>query len=530
MTNSETLYNGIVIPSEWPPENIEFESKEPMPVPYLKNPPGIIPIDSGRQLFVDDFLIQENSLARSFHYPEKYEGNPILRPETDLELGAGLCKLPCACPKSGGVWYDYGEKIYKMWYEAGWLGAVCLAVSHDGLNWERPELDVFPGTNRVSPFGVRCDSWTVVHDYRSENPEQRYKMFLQEPCANARALCMTSSDGVHWSLPTAAGMAGDRSTMFYNPFRKKWCFSLRSVAAGRSRHYWEGDDFLSGSQWGDWRPGMERRAVKWVCADKLDLPDPEIKYPTGIYNLDAVAYESIMLGFFQIHRGPENGDCAKAGLPKITDLNFAYSRDGFHWSRPDRTAAIKSERKDAWDRGYVQSLGNICAVGKDKIMFYFTGFRGDPKNLHEDHMRNGMYANGATGVAFLRRDGFVSMDAKAPASLTTRPLRFTGERLFVNADCPSGVLRAEILDSEMKVIEPFRLKSCAGLSADTTAAEIRWRGAENLAALKNRPVRFRFELTAGKLYSFWTARTAAGRSGGYLAGGGPDYKGPEDTD
>ena len=51
----ETLYNGIELPDEWPPQDIKM-NREPMPVPYLKNKPEIIPIDVGRQLLVDDFL------------------------------------------------------------------------------------------------------------------------------------------------------------------------------------------------------------------------------------------------------------------------------------------------------------------------------------------------------------------------------------------------------------------------------------------------------------------------------------------
>ena len=47
---SETLYNGIELPVPWPPNDGE-PNGEPMPVPYLDNPPEVIPIDVGRQLF-----------------------------------------------------------------------------------------------------------------------------------------------------------------------------------------------------------------------------------------------------------------------------------------------------------------------------------------------------------------------------------------------------------------------------------------------------------------------------------------------
>ena len=54
----EKLYNGIELPDVWPPRFGDPASVEPMEVPYLKQPPKTIPIDVGRQLFVDDFLIE----------------------------------------------------------------------------------------------------------------------------------------------------------------------------------------------------------------------------------------------------------------------------------------------------------------------------------------------------------------------------------------------------------------------------------------------------------------------------------------
>ena len=44
----ETLYNGIALPDQWPPDYGEL-TRAPMPVPYLKNPPAVIFIDVGRQ-------------------------------------------------------------------------------------------------------------------------------------------------------------------------------------------------------------------------------------------------------------------------------------------------------------------------------------------------------------------------------------------------------------------------------------------------------------------------------------------------
>jgi hypothetical protein len=520
--DGERLYNGIVLPKEWPPRTIDPGDSNPMPVPYLDHPPKAIPISVGRQLFVDGFLVETTDLARTFHMPVKFDGNPVLRPETDLEKNGDF--NDAAVPKSGGVWWDPTEKLFKMWYEAGWIHTICYATSRDGLHWDRPSLDVVPDTNQVLPPDLTPDSWTVVPDWDAADSIQRYKLYMRPPGGQMPGVSMISSDGIHWTNRVATGDCGDRSTMFYNPFRKKWVYSLRSSFRGRSRHYREHDDFLEGATWSGDEP------VVWAAADKLDPPDPEVGRTAQLYNLDAVAYESIMLGMFEIHRGPPNNLCMDKGLPKITELNLAYSRDGFHWHRPDRRAHIPAERRDVWDRAYVQPIGNICTVYGDELRIYYTGFQGDTNRLSSNWLKNGMYDRGATGFATLRRDGFASMDADGGSgTLTTRPVTFSGRHLFVNLAAPDGSLRVEVLDDRGQSIAPFTHANCRPLAVDSTLAQITWKGGDDLSSLGGKPVRFRFALTTGSLYAFWVSRDKTGRSDGYVAGGGPGYTGLKDT-
>ena len=118
-----------------------------MPVPYLESPPSIIPIDIGRQLFVDDFLIEQTTLRRTFHRAEEYEGNPILKPETELDSNRGhrepvLRPGSTVCPFDDAVLYDPEDGLFKMWYMAGHEYSTALAYSRDRIHWERPKFDV----------------------------------------------------------------------------------------------------------------------------------------------------------------------------------------------------------------------------------------------------------------------------------------------------------------------------------------------------------------------------------------------------
>ena len=56
-----------------------------------------------------------------------------------------------------------------------------------------------------------------------------------------------------------------------------------------------------------------------------------------------------------------------------------------------------------------------------------------------------------------------------------------------------------------------------------------WRGADDLARLAGRNVKFRFELDNGKLYAFWVSPDSNGASHGFVAAGGPGFTGPTDT-
>lgn len=552
-TEGERLYNGIVLPTVWPPNEKPKgrDVRKPPEVPYLQNRPAVVPIDVGRQLFVDDFLIEHTTLKRQFHYPQRYEGNPILKAETPIELNGG--KLPMAAMISDGVCYDPQARQFKLWYEAGWRDGTMLATSRDGLHFTRPNLDVEAGSNRVLPTRKRLvrHGTGIFQDLWTANPLERFKMTIYEN-DSGKDWAYTSPDGIHWTNRGAVSECGDNTTLFYNPFRKKWVYSIRQDYFGRMRCYRECDDFVAGKSWEKpMQPGSE--AVYWAHADDLDPPDPELvrmmarlksdpnaskTLPSGraidydvttqLYNVDAVAYESLMLGVFAIHRGPENHFCYEVMKgPKACDLVLAYSRDGFHWDRPDRTAFLAGSRKPGdWERGYLHAGVGLCAIVGDQLYFYYSGWSGEAPDPNTPWS---MYGGGATGVAFLRRDGFVSMDADERAgTLTTRPVTFNGKYLFVNLDAPKGELRAEVLDENGAVLAPFMAANCVPASGDQTCQRVTWNGAPDLAKLSGRKVRFRLTLRNGRLYSFWVTPSIQGASHGYVAAGGPGFIGPID--
>lgn len=509
----EVLYNGIRLPDVWPPTDLAV-SREPMPLPYLDNPPEVIPIDVGRQLFVDDYLVGETSLKRAYHAAEYYSGNPVLTPDKPWE-NEGESQghpAPTAMPFSDGVWYDPKDELFKMWYVGGYCVATCYATSKDGIHWDKPALDVVEGTNIVQKMGR--DSTTLWLDFEEKDPNKRYKFFAYAKESNKGKLSVFfSPDGIHWSdCAFSTGPTGDRTTVFYNPFRHLWIYGVRAydhTTIGRFRRYCESASVIP--------PVWEKDTLPfWVGADKSDTIRDDLKTPCELYNLDAVAYESLLIGLFSIWRGqPEN-------RAKPNEICIGFTRDGFHWQRPVHEPFIPvSERYGDWNWANVQSAGGCCLVVGDKLFFYVSGRKGV----------QGSPASGvsSTGLATLRRDGFASMDAESNGGqLTTRSVQFTGKHLFVNVDTPQGELRVEILDETGNPIAPYTLKACQPIAVDNTRVPVRWKDAKDLSSLAGKPVRFRFHLTNGKLYSFWVSPETTGVSRGYVAAGGPGFKGPRD--
>ena len=545
---AETLYNGIVLPTPWPPQTNDLSHCYPNPnLPYyLASPPTVIPIDVGRQLLVDDFLIESTTLRRMHHLPQYYAGNPILRPQTVWEGVGGT--YPSAMPFSDGVWWDPSDRVFKMWYLAGSGGAyTCLATSKDGLRWERPNLGVYPpnpNSNIINSPSPQRDSAMIWLDLAAADPSQRWRITYYHLAARNAM----SADGINWylTLPADDGVSWnkghanswDRTTFFYNPFRNKWVFSWRyhMSPVGRARKYTEQNDWavrmdVLDPNWARW----------WSAADSQDLPDPRYGVATQLYNLDVAPYESLMLGFFSIWHGdchvvstnplysnPQAVYDRQHDRPKLNAVKMGYSRDGWYFHRPDRRPFLPySESYGAWNYGNIQSAGGGPMVMGDRLYIYCSGRNwqldliDDPNWPHTSaDPGEGEYA----ALAFLRRDGFASLDAAlTPGELVTRKVTFAGRRLFVNVDDPQGELRVEVQDANGLAIAPFTLANCREVRADSTLYEVTWSGAEDLSALIGRPVRLRFQLTNGSLYAFWVSPDASGASYGYMGAGGPGY-------
>ena len=261
--DGELLYNNICLPKQWPPRR-QHITRDPSTPPYLTQPPPAINISLGRQLFVDDLLIAElHGVEIEFHEANYVEAsNPVLAATLPHESewhgnpaskwsppGSGYAGF--AVPEHGGVWYDEhsGDGLpWRMIYSGADL-KTCLATSKDGLVWEKPKLDVVPGTNIVvQPPPVEPGaSWnglsasSVWFDAsRNSSKDRWWGLFMpsgyDHKTFSNHFLLMSSRTGIHWEQrlnSTAGELQGlsrleDASTIFHNPFRGVWVYSIKA--------------------------------------------------------------------------------------------------------------------------------------------------------------------------------------------------------------------------------------------------------------------------------------------------------------
>jgi hypothetical protein len=504
----------------------------------------VVAIDIGRQLFVDDWLIGDMTLARTFHKAEFCGQNPVLSPVSPVEIGDG--KNPTAAPFDDGAWYDPSDKLYKLWYMANMWDGVCYATSRDGLVWERPELDVVPGTNRVLPVRTMNgsplwrDAATIWLDHAEPDPAARYKMGMYsrlhgQPENSSIGELFTSPDGIHWKkLDAQLGWkspgwyGGDNCSFYYDPFRRLWVRSIREQGPSRqgfggkklvrARYRFAAPDFVRAFT--ECTSAIVKDKQPWLMADDSDLPDKP-GFETELYDFTATPYESLMVGVFAMLTAPQRKD-----QPKHMDIKLGFSRDGTHFDRPTHEPFLACSRvPGTWNRGYLHPVSGICHVVGDRLHFYISAWSG--KSPAEG---TNTYGGASTGLAMLRRDGFASVNAGVnPGTLTTNLVSFQGRHPFVNVQAAQGELRMEVLDAAGKVIPPYSAENCLPVSGDGTRQSVGWKNAPDLSSLAGRPVRFRFHLTQARLYSFWVSPDASGASHGYVAAGGPGFTGPLDT-
>ena len=463
-----------------------------------------------RQLFVDNCLIAEaGNVTRQVHQPKRYKGNPLLKPVPGMLWVQHVLK------------FDESPK-FRMWYTvapgpAGWhvwkkgesiRFASSYAVSDDGMNWKRPNLDLYkPGKstqrNIILPYGMMHG---LFYEPWEPDPKKRFKALVCMEGFKSRNGKLIkaqvtipegyylhwSADGIHWQgdlshyvLPSLTGAGipqsglGDTSRFWWDSIRRKYIADGKLVLRGRrhtqrSRGMMESDDLI---HWTRPHPTFVATARG-----------------TQIYGHRGVPYQGMYIGLRWLFR--------MAYHPKevhASDLALDCSRDGRLWTRvgaPQLFMQINPKR-DTWDSD-INSAVSLLEVGDEVWIYYFSS----PSRKFlagKDHLRGHW-----PGLAKLRLDGFASLNAGAKVgTVVTRPLTFEGDKLHVNAQvAPGGYLKVALRTIAGQPVERRTLGACTPVTGDVLRGRVTWGAAQTIGRKEDKPLRLVFELKNAKLYSF----------------------------
>lgn len=460
-----------------------------------------VKISKHRQLFLDNYLIAKaHKVKRQVHPPRRYANNPVLRPPP-VKLNHAVVQQ---------VLQFKNSPRFRMWY-CSWDAWQTLpsgqrirhgtsyAISDDGVNWEKPALDLhqiegIDERNVVIPYGM---AQGVFHEPDDPDPQKRFKALVcierKNPTVREGYYLHTSPDGIHWKgdlsrcvLPSLnrghhipQNGVGDTTRFWWDPIRKKYIGDVKFVVYGkqRARGIMESDDLI---HWSRARPTFVARADD-----------------AQIYGHFGFAYQGMYIGTRWIF------------LPRYSRRHSSYveldcSRDGFTWTRVGAGQPFMAfnARHDTWDATIMRPI-SLLEVGDEIWIYYF----GAPSEIERDNPRYPSSAPGdwSAGLAILPRDRFVSINGGEEAGkLVTRPLGFKGEQLHVNAAVAAdGELRVGLQTYDGKPVAGYSVADCNPVQGDRIDIPLTWANNSDVTAFSNTDVRIVFSLRKAKLYSFW---------------------------
>jgi hypothetical protein len=179
----------------------------------------------------------------------------------------------------------------------------------------------------------------------------------------------------------------------------------------------------------------------------------------------------------------------------VSDGLFMSSRDGLHWRRWGEAFIRPGLQKERW-----VNRNNMTAWG---ILVTKSDIPGLPDEL-SIYSSEGYYLKACRLRRFtLRLDGFVSVHAPYEGGeITTRPIIFSGENLFLNfSTSAAGKILVEIQDEKENPIKGFTLHDSPEIYGDEIEYVVKWKSGASIRELAGKSIRLHFVMKDADLYS-----------------------------
>ena len=439
---------------------------------------SIIELKPGPHLFIDDYLIAEQSfLSRTVNNPEKLP-EPVITGARggDDNFQPYMTILRDEQTGRFRMWYNTPE--HKSQSHIGYI------ESEDGIQWIRPHR-VLKDPHMIK-FGVTVVDCGVDHP----DPKQRYILasYLKDGL-----MIDYSGDGLDWKPLREESVLKhnhDINSLHWDPIRKHF-LAIVSV--------WNRND-----SWND----NQRTPHQSVSTDLLTWKEPwpifygKIGAPiekgeTQFYAMSGVITRGdLLIGLVKILRDDINATPGKSGK-EMGDFNrkaaglgytvLAWSRDGSTWQRDHEPFIPRNPIPDTWDHAHAWGDEQII-VDKETYLYYAGYAHGHKVDRFNERQ---------IGLARMPLDRYVSREASINmGTLITKPLLLKTASMTVNANVV-GEMRIRLLDCGGSVLSGFDWIEIEG---DDIAHKISWKG--SLESLGEDPVQIEFQLKDAQIFGF----------------------------
>lgn len=457
------------------------------------------PVAVPRLLFLDPEALSEAVGVRLAIQPPRREIVHAERKAWDRMTGLYLTVL------------DEGSRL-RLWYGCRANRehqGVALLESADGVNWERPNLDLveFEGSRSNNLTTLDSMAGTVFRDPHA--PAGLPYAYVAN-CFGEGLFVYRSADGARWTRDARPLLEfefdsqnvamWDQLSGQYLLFLRAWLEGLKSVrrrkVACLTAARIDAPLDLSPKS-GRRQPGMVRKphlvdeAPLVFACDERDPPE------TDAYTMVPLRYPldpRYWLSFPTLYRHfaePESEPFRNDGR---TEVHFAAGTDPLRWQRFDRAAYAAPRTGEC-----MQYMGQGMVVRGDECWQYGIAFRTSHGDVEGRHA-----AGDGVICRFVQRiDGFVAAEAgDSEGLMVTKPVPCSGGRLLLNIDTGGlGDARVELRDESGRPLEGFGFDACADLRANATGLLVVWTTGAKLAALRGRSVRLAVRMRQSKLYS-----------------------------
>ncbi len=487
-------------------------------------------------IFADDFE-EHHKICWRVEQAVPDPKNPLLSGKYPWDLGGPVLG------GSGTILKDPIDGKYKGWVTS-WasdvpevLGEeeyiVCYIESEDGVNWERPMLDMwprpgYPKTNILLDFpaGGRGNQPSVFID-PEKNPDEPYEMFCyREPMFKCPSMVVEGMNQTHHcdiSKVVPDGPYYGPGWKYYGIYRHKskdgihWrpvegplfetgdsCSVFKDASGGYVAHSKVGVPLSpgNGTPYDCYPRGCRQMFLRtspdgtnWSERKLLMAPDWQDYNGDQIMQLDRIPYGDGFLGLTAIIHT----------VPQQIDLQWSASQDGTEYWRPiPRNACIPNGPVGDHGGGMIWPVQS-CFEIDGRLYAYYGATRGLHCDIYSQTPNLHFFQGGALCRASWEMGRFYaavnSRGGGLPyAYLTSKPSRIIGKHLMLNAaTVEDGEIRVELLDGEKRPIPDFAKEDCEPFKGDDKFAVVKWKGG-NVPAQDT--VGIRFYISSAMLYGY----------------------------